>query len=203
MSPETIPLPPTPTLETGRLILRPLRASDAAATQRLFPHWEVVRWMNAQIPWPYPADGAETNMADSLARRARGERMFWAVTVKGGDGLRGRIDLWPDDGTRRDMRGFWLDRALQGQGLMTEAADAVTGYAFDVLGWPELHLTNATENRASARIKEKQGAVEIAREPAHYVSGPAERQIWRLTPEAWRARRRSPTAHRGERRDPG
>lgn len=31
-----------PTLETRRLILRPLVIEDAATTQRLFPHWEIV-----------------------------------------------------------------------------------------------------------------------------------------------------------------
>lgn len=109
-------LPPTPTLETERLILRPLRASDIEDVQRLFPQWDVVRWLSAEIPWPYPADGAQANVIDSLERRARGERMFWAITLKGADTLRGRIDLWPDDGSHRDMRGFWLDRRFTAGG---------------------------------------------------------------------------------------
>jgi RimJ/RimL family protein N-acetyltransferase len=32
-----------PQLETPRLILRPASLDDAEPTQRLFPHWEVVR----------------------------------------------------------------------------------------------------------------------------------------------------------------
>lgn len=183
------PLPPTPTLTSERLILRPLEARDAAAGQRLFPQWEVVRWLHATIPWPYPPDGAAINTSQSLEARARGEKFYWAITLKGSDELRGRIDLWPFDGVTRDMRGFWIDPELHGQGLMTEAAEAVTGYAFEVLEWPLLYLNNATENRASARIKEKQGAVEIAREPCAYVSGEHERQVWLLTREAWLARR--------------
>jgi RimJ/RimL family protein N-acetyltransferase len=127
-------------------------------------------------------------MTEGFAARARGERFFWAITLKGSDDLRGFMELWPSQDGERDNRGFWLDPALHGQGLMTEAADAVTGYAFDVLGWRALYLTNAVENRASGRVKEKQGAIEIAREPAAYVSGPGERQVWRLTAEAWRAR---------------
>src|SRR5207253_3623704 len=94
----------------------------------------------------------------------------WAITLKGFDELRGRIDLWPFDGKNRDMRGFWLDPELHGRGLMTEAANAVTAFAFEELSWPFLYLTNAVTNRASARVKEKQGAVEIAREPFAYVS---------------------------------
>jgi RimJ/RimL family protein N-acetyltransferase len=175
-------------LETARLILRPLEERDVPAIQRIFPQWEVVRWLHAGIPWPYPDDGAATNMAECLAQRARGEKFFWAITLKGCDELRGRIDLWAFDGQKRDMRGFWLDPALHGQGLMMEAAEAVTGYAFRELGWPFLYLTNCVDNRASGRIKQKQGAELIGTEPAAFVSGASERQVWLLTREAWLAR---------------
>jgi RimJ/RimL family protein N-acetyltransferase len=183
------PLPPTPILITRRLILRPLEDRDAPAIQRLFPQWEVVRWLHAGVPWPYPQDGAQTNVALCLGQRARGEKFHWAITLRGSDELRGRIDLWAFDGENRDIRGFWLDPKLHGLGLMTEAANAVTGYAFETLEWPYLYLTNAVENRASARVKEKQGAVEVARERQAYVSGECDRQVWLLTREAWLARR--------------
>lgn len=183
------PLPPTPVLETARLILRPYAERDLDAVQRIFPQWEVVRWLHAGIPWPYPDDGAATNWAQCVEQRAKGEKAFWAITLKGDDALRGRIDLWPFDGEKRDMRGFWLDPDLHGHGLMTEAAEAVTGYAFQVLDWPFLYLTNAVANRASGRVKEKQGAEFVAVEQRAYVSGPGDGQIWRLTREAWLARR--------------
>jgi [ribosomal protein S5]-alanine N-acetyltransferase len=186
---DPIPLPPTPTLETERLILRPLAERDVPAIQRIFPQWEVVKYLGPAIPWPYPDDGAATNMAQCLGKRANGEQFYWTITLKGSDDLRGRIDLWPLPVDRRDMRGFWLDPLLHGQGLMTEAAEAVTAYAFKVLAWPFLYLTNAVDNRASARVKEKQGAVEVGREPFQYVSGSGEKQIWLLTREAWLARR--------------
>lgn len=186
---DPIPLPPTPVLETSRLMLRPLEERDTPAIQRIFPQWEVVKFLGPAIPWPYPDDGAATNMRECLAKRAKGLQFYWAITLKGSDELRGRIDLWPLDPSRRDMRGFWLDPLLHGRGLMTEAADAVTDYAFRVLEWPFLYLTNAVENRASARVKEKQGAVEIGREPFSYVSGQGEKQVWLLTREAWLARR--------------
>jgi [ribosomal protein S5]-alanine N-acetyltransferase len=184
----TIPLPPTPILQTERLILRPLEARDVPAIQRIFPQWEVVRYLNAAVPWPYPDDGAATNMAQCLEKRARGEQFYWAITLKGDDELRGRIDLWPDDGVRHDMRGFWLDPLLQGRGLMTEAAEAVTRYAFEVLEWPHLLLTNAAQNIASRRVKEKQGAQHLGREAWPSTSGPGERDLWKLTREAWLAR---------------
>ena len=57
----------------------------------------------------------------------------------GPDELIGRIDLWPDDGVSRDQRGFWLDPAFAGRGLMTEAAERVTEFAFVELGWPRIY----------------------------------------------------------------
>lgn len=182
------PLPPTPVLETARLILRPLAETDIPAIQRIFPQWELVQHLGPQVPWPYPDDGAATNMAMCLDQRAKGEKFFWAITLKGDDTLRGRIDLWPFAGERRDMRGFWLDPELWGQGLMMEAAEAVTAYAFEVLEWPFLYLSNSAKNAGSHRVKEKQGAVEIAREPFAYVSGPADKVTWLLRREAWLAR---------------
>jgi len=50
----------TPTLQTDRLILRPLALPDAPAIQRHFSNWNVIRNLSKVVPWPYPDDGAET-----------------------------------------------------------------------------------------------------------------------------------------------
>jgi|HubBroStandDraft_5_1064220.scaffolds.fasta_scaffold105260_1 ribosomal-protein-alanine N-acetyltransferase len=188
--PEHLRMPPTPVLETERLVLRPLRQSDAPVIQRRFPQWAVVQHLHDEIPWPYPDNGAAVNMAQCLEKMARREQCYWALTLKGGDdGLIGRIDLWADDGVKRDQRGFWLDPEFWGRGLMTEAANAVTDFALIELGWPHLWLNNAEANIASHRVKEKQGAREIDRTPRGYVSGPGIKVTWLLTREAWIAHR--------------
>lgn len=184
-----LPLPPTPTLETERLVLRPMRLEDAPAIQRHFPHWDVVRHLLAKVPWPYPEDGALTNVRECLEKRARDEQLYWAITWKGGDDeLIGRIDLRPDGGDH-EMRGFWLAREHWGQGLMTEAAEAVTAYAFEVLAWPFIEVSNAATNAASHRIKEKQGFTLVAVTDGEFVEGPRRKEVWRLTRETWLARR--------------
>jgi len=184
------PLPPPPVLETRRLVLRPLTHDDAPALQRRFPRWDVVRYLNPRVPWPYPADGAARFIEICLGEMARGEKHHWSIRLKGGpDELIGSINLWPDDGKSRDMRGFWLDPDFQGRGLMTEAADRVTDYAFRDLDWPFLWVSNAEPNRASARIKEKQGARLVDREPFRSVSGEGLRMVWLIEREPWLARR--------------
>ena len=153
----THPLPPTPVLETERLTLRPLEARDAPAIQRLFPQWEVVQHLHAGIPWPYPEDAAATNTIQCIEDRAKGLRIYWTITLKGSDDLRGRIDLWAYDPERRDSRGFWLDPLLHGQGLMTEAVGLVTAYAFDTLSLHRVHAAFLPGNVASRRVLEKNG----------------------------------------------
>jgi RimJ/RimL family protein N-acetyltransferase len=188
--PEHLRMPPVPVLETERLILRPPRESDVPAIQRRFPQWEVVRYLTAEVPWPYPDDGAAVHWRRMRAEIAGREKSHWAITQKGGDDqLIGLIVLWADDGRSREQRGFWLDPAFWGRGLMTEAADRVTDYALVELGWPQLWLCNAEPNLASHRVKEKQGAELIDRTPAKYVYGEGMRVTWRLTREAWLARR--------------
>jgi RimJ/RimL family protein N-acetyltransferase len=167
-----------------------MRLDDAPAVQRWFPDWELVKHLHAGIPWPYPEDGAETNIRKCLEETARGELSCWAITLKGDDALIGRIDLKPNV-AERDMRGFWLARPWWGQGLMTEAAEAVTGYAFEVLGWPLLYLNNAADNARSHRVKEKQGAELIEVHPHAFMCGELPREMWILRREDWLRRRRA------------
>jgi [ribosomal protein S5]-alanine N-acetyltransferase len=174
------PLPPTPTLETKRLILRPIGLADAPAVQRLFPHWEIVRYLQAGVSWPFPTDGAETHLRKELAAVARGEKNVWAIGLKARpDDLIGSINLRAAP-PGEDNRGFWLGLAWHRQGLMTEAAQAVTTYAFEILGWSSLTASNAESNLASRRIKEAQGAVLVGRTTGRWVSGEGPKEIWRI-----------------------
>jgi [ribosomal protein S5]-alanine N-acetyltransferase len=185
-------MPPTPSLETERLWLKPVSLSDAPAIQRRFPRWEIVRHLGVRVPWPYPSNGAEAFVSAMLREMEAGRRSMWGLWLKSGPNeLIGVIELWPPDPARRDSRAFWLDPEFQGQGLMTEAADCVVDYAFDVLGWPCLWLGNAKSNRRSARIKERQGAVLMDEVPFKFVGGEELRQVWRIDAAAWRARRKA------------
>jgi RimJ/RimL family protein N-acetyltransferase len=194
-------MPATPVLQTPRLVLRPLRSKDAPVIQCRFPKWEIVRWLDANVPWPYPPDGAARHVALCLEEMARGEKSHWAIVPrKGSADLIGVISLWPDDGSGRGQRGFWLDAEFHGQGLMSEAADRVTNYAFRKLDWPCLWLTNAQDNHASRRIKEKQGARLVDLLIARTVSGQTSQMVWLLNREDWLSRQALPAAQKESRR---
>ena len=178
----------TSTLETPRLILRPLKLADAAQTQVLFPHWEIVRYLRKIVPWPYPPNGAHTYYRDvALPSVARGDEWAWTLRLKTTpDQLIGAISLFRSD---TDNRGFWLGLPWQRQGLMTEACDAVTDYWFEVLKFPVLRVPKAIANAGSRRISEKQGMRVIAIEDRDYVSGRLPSEIWEITAEEWRRRK--------------
>ena len=180
----------TPTLETPRLILRPLELADAAQVQVLFPHWEIVRYLANKVPWPYPPDGAHTFYRDvALPAIERGDAWHWTLRLKTNPvQLIGTIDLRK---TENDNRGFWLAPPWQGQGLMLEACDAVTDFWFNTLKFPVLRAPKAIVNAASRRISEKQGMRLVATEERDYVCGRLLSEMWEITAQEWRARKQS------------
>ena len=159
------------------------------AVQEAFSQWDVVKDLDAAVPWPLPLDWAASEMSDALERMARGEKCRWAITLRGDDTLIGAIELRPDDGKSRSQRAFWLSPKHWGRGLMTEAAERVTEFAFLTLGWSQLWLTNSEVNLASHRIKEKQGARIVDRKPGRYISGDGVEVTWLLTRADWLVRR--------------
>ena len=178
------------TLETPRLLLRPLQLADAEQTQILFPHWEIVRYLDKIVPWPYPPDGAYTWCHDlALPAMERGEEWYWTICLKSSPAsMIGRINLKKKE---NNNRGFWLGLPWQRQGLMTEACEAVTDYWFDVLKFPVLRAPKAVVNVASRRISEKQGMRLIGTQEREYVSGRLQSEIWEITAEDWHARRKN------------
>src|SRR5262244_2629099 len=97
----------TPELETARLLLRPLELADAAQAQLLFPQWEIVRYLNRKVPWPYPPDGALTFYRDvALPAVERGEAWHWTLQLKSNPGqMIGSIGLMRSE---KENRGFWI-----------------------------------------------------------------------------------------------
>ena len=185
----------TPSLETARLLLRPLELADAAQTQLLFPHWEVVRYLNAIVPWPYPADGARQFYEHvELPAMARGEHWTWSIRLKTNpEQLIGSISLMIGE---HENRGFWLGLPWHGQGLMTEASDAVTDFWFGTLRFPVLRVPKAIANAASRRISEKQGMRVVALVERDYVCGRLPAEIWEISAAEWNTRRTESTEER-------
>ena len=178
-----------PTIATPRLMLRPLQLADAAAVQILFPRWEIVQFMASHIPWPYPSDGALTFIRDrALPAMQQGAAWHWSIRPKSAaEQLIGVVSLMDEPDNNR---GFWLDLAWQGQGLMLEASSAVTDYWFETLGRTVLRVPKAVANVRSRRISERTGMRVIKTEERDYVSGRFPAEVWEITRDEWRNRLR-------------
>lgn len=69
---------------------------------------------------------------------------------------------------------------------MTEANFPIIRYAFDVLGFEKLILSNALGNLRSRKIKERSGAVLIGTREFRFVDPQyTQSEIWELTPKNW------------------
>lgn len=177
----------TPMLETPRLLLQPLSLADEGQIQQVFPQWEIVRWLDAKLPWPYPADGARYFLEQVvLPQQEAGTGWHWGIRRREDpDRLIGEITL---QDVADCNRGFWIVPAWQSRGLASEAAEAVTRFWFEDLDRTVLRVPKASENEASRRISLSQGMRVVDSYIGQTVSGPCPFELWELTREEWRLR---------------
>lgn len=176
---------PVASFETKRLILNPLSPGDIPSYETHFVDYEVIRYLSAVVPWPYPRNGVREFFQKVLLPRQGISRWSWGLFLKESPTeVIDCIELWRP-GTPEN-RGFWLARQLWGRGLMSEAVQPVLGFAFKDLAFDRLVFTNAVGNERSRRIKEKTGARLIDVRPAKFVDPLySEHQIWELTKSEW------------------
>jgi ribosomal-protein-alanine N-acetyltransferase len=149
------PLPPDPfagietmpSIETERLVLRPIVEDDAAALFAIFSDAEVMRY------WSWPPF-TEFDQAMALAReiaalwRAR-SLLQWGITRRERGGVIGTVTLFHwDRGHRRAEIGYILARAHQGRGYAREAVADVLRFGFERM---DLHRIAADTDPANAR----------------------------------------------------
>lgn len=178
------------TLQTERLLLKPLVAEDALQIQQRYPHWEIVRYMVSSVPWPYPDNGAENYVNNvALPDMAKGIAWFWTIRSREvPDELMGLICLYD---VEDNNRGFWMAPEYQGQGFMREASIAATNYWFNTLNKLVLRAPKAAINYRSQRISASSGMRLIRTEKKEYVSGLLDSELWEITRDEWNASQNS------------
>jgi RimJ/RimL family protein N-acetyltransferase len=176
-----------PTLNTPRLILTPLQLGDAPAIQQLFPHWEVVRYLDSRVPWPYPQDGALAYVRDvALPAMAEGREWHWMIRRRAQpEQSIGSISLYDQPGNHR---GFWLTPQWQGHGYMREACKAINYHWFETLRRPLMQVPKAIANHASRAVSQHEGMRMIETRDGKFVSGPMQVEVWEITRSEWLAR---------------
>ncbi len=156
-------LPPSLTIETQRLILRPWRDSDAKALFKYASDPEV----GPRAGWP-PHKSVEESL--QVIRNVFGEERMWAVELKETSEPIGCVGYLPSSHSNLSIDddqcevGYWIARPYWGQGICTEAMRQVVDYCFNVKGFTVLWGDYFPENPASGRVMEKCGFRDTGRQ---------------------------------------
>jgi RimJ/RimL family protein N-acetyltransferase len=142
-------------LRTDRLVLRPLTQEDAPLVKKLAGEKDVASTTRL-IPHPYPPGMAEQWIATLPGLYERAEMINWGVTMNGGPVL-GTIRLTLNPADNHAEMGYWIGKPFWNNGYCTEAARAVVGYGFDVLGLERIYANYLARNPASGRVLHKLG----------------------------------------------
>jgi RimJ/RimL family protein N-acetyltransferase len=135
-------------IEAPRMLLRPLRPSDAGLLA-MYAGDRRVADMTSTIPHPYPPGAAEAFIARSHAP-GRAE-VVWAMdaTEMGGAELMGVIALRQMDREQSEI-GYWVAPAMWNTGFASEAVRALV--AANPLGNRTIFASVFQDNPGSARV---------------------------------------------------
>lgn len=148
-----------PELATARLVLRELRASDAAAVAAGAGDRRVAQHL-IQVPSPYPIALARRWVMHRIEWWSLGRGVTFAVTLSGEpDMLLGTVSLRCYVRDHRAELGYWLAAPAWGHGFATEATQAAVDFAFRGLGLARVYAQVLAGNRASLGVLDKLGMV--------------------------------------------
>ncbi|MGE8167739.1 GNAT family N-acetyltransferase [Pseudomonas putida] len=175
---------PLPTFFTDRLTLTPLQLADASAIQALFPQWEVVRYLDNRVPWPYPEDGALVYVRDiALPAMQAGREWHWMIRLRDQpESVIGSISLFEQAGNNRS---FWLAPQWWGHGYMSEACQVINAYWFETLARPLMVVPKAVANHGSRKVSEREGMRRVGTRTGDFVAGQMEVEVWEMTRQQW------------------
>ncbi|MGB9346556.1 MAG: GNAT family N-acetyltransferase [Ilumatobacteraceae bacterium] len=144
-------------ISTPRLLLRPVRQSDAhhLAARRSDP--DVARYQN----WltPYPLERAEAMIAELMALEGPTDDEWWMLTVADPSDSEVFGDLvvhLTQEGRTAEI-GYTLARRVWGHGYAVEGAAALVEYLFETVGVTRVEAMLHPDNPASAMVLERAG----------------------------------------------
>jgi RimJ/RimL family protein N-acetyltransferase/predicted nucleotidyltransferase len=144
------------TIETFRLLLRPMRADDFNALFEIFTDPQVMASFDSE---PFTPAQMQQWLQRNLDHQTRFDYGLFSVIEKASGRLIGDCGLeqMEVEGQTVAELGYDLRSDVWNRGFATEAASAVRDYAFQVLRLPRLLSLIRVGNAASQRVAEKIG----------------------------------------------
>lgn len=159
-----------PSLQTPRLLLRPLQNSDY---ERILEFMSVRSVTDFLLFFNYPIKPEEIrNWLQNVIAANKEYCLYWGIVLKKENKLLGILSLTIDNYHHKAEIGCWSDRDYWNRGIMTEAAWIVIEYGFKWRHFHRLEWTHMTANDASQRLAEKLGfQMEGIWREGHYKDG--------------------------------
>ena len=183
-----------PTLRGKQVVLRELRASDAASLFALLTTEEVARFIS---PPPSTVEGFERFIDWTLRQRAAGTYACFAVTLAGFNTAIGIFQVREMESNFGTAEwGFAIGSAFWGTGVFQDGADLVIDFAFATLGVRRLEARAAVKNGRGNGALQKIGAVQECvlrksfQKNGHYL----DQVLYAMLDTDWRGSRQPITA---------
>jgi len=145
--------------ETERLTIRCPRRGDGPLVNEA-----IVESLNELRPWmPWAKDtpsveDTESNLRHAWVQFQKREDLRLLLLLKDGGTCVGSSGLHRIDWAARKFEiGYWIRTSYAGQGLMTEAVEAIAAFAAWELGANRIEIRCDTRNARSAKVAERLG----------------------------------------------
>ena len=160
----------TPTLETPRLLLRPITEADIEFIYRLFSRPETNRYSNYN---DLRGLGEAEEMYENYLRPSFEDHFRVIVELKEGHEPAGTLGLYNySERDKRAVLGYDLLREYWGRGIMNEAVAELLRYGFEYLGLNRIEATVDPKNIPSVRLLERlQFTAEGCMSDRHFYKG--------------------------------
>lgn len=148
-----------PVIRTPRLILRELCPADVPALFAIHSDADAMQWFGTD---PMTDDQQAEQLLAQFAswRTLPNPGVRWGIERQSEPGLLGTCGLFKWNRPWRSCAvGFELGRGAQGQGLMTEALEAILDWGFAHMALNRIEAQVHPQNLASLRLLERMGFV--------------------------------------------
>jgi [ribosomal protein S5]-alanine N-acetyltransferase len=133
--------------------LQPSNEGDASRAFEILSEWEVSRMLRVRL---FPPNHEEIVRWFHKHPEEWTKGMAYRFAILDHGRMVGLVDI--DSITDREgALGYWLDRAIWGQGCAFEAASAAVAFAFQTVGLSKIRATHAADNEASGAVLRKLG----------------------------------------------
>ena len=174
-----------PVLRCDGFTLRDLRLSDAHSLLALLTTEEVTRFIS---PPPTTIEGFERFIQWTVREREAGRYLCFAVVPDGYDTAVGLFQVRQlDSGFSTAEWGFAIASEFWGSGLFVKGAQAVLGFAFDVVGVHRLEARAAVLNGRGNGALRKIGAIQEGILRKSFLRGGKflDQALWAIIDEDW------------------